>query len=173
VSEDLLDALLRTALEEPGTLDARTRREFAEALRARAALILAERIQTLEERAAAFEKEAAWRAEEAAGLEKELLALRRLYEKEKADLLAEKEHWTRESERRQANIETLERERLALADEKRVATDAHDRLLAHHRATLLRLAEALEPLPAALPWSFRRVRAKLAELVAALRRETP
>jgi hypothetical protein len=134
VSEDLLDALLRTALAEETALDARRLRPFAEALRARAARILAERVQPIEERAAAFEKESAWRAGIIASLEAEKEALRR---------------------------------------EGRTTAEAHDRLLAHHRATLRRLAEALEPLPAALPWSYRLVRARLLELLESLRKEAP
>jgi chromosome segregation ATPase len=154
VTEDLLQALLRTALAEK-SLDAQTLPRFAAALRARAEQILAERLMLLEERAASLEKECAWRAEVVGGLEKE------------------KEHWIAEADRRQKQIEELKHERERLIDEKRTTSEAHDRLLAHHRATLLRLAETLESIPPGLPWSYRRVRARIAELLETLRKEAP
>jgi hypothetical protein len=189
VTEDLLEALLRTALAEK-SLDEKTLPHFAAALRARAEQILAERVKPLEERAAALEKEATWRAEVVAGLEKEKVGLLEQkaglekesawretlvagLEEEKAGLLADKEHWTAEGERRQRQIDDLKREREALIAEKRASEEAHERLLEHHRGTLLRLAQALEPLPAELPWSYRRVRARIAELLEALRKEAP
>jgi len=140
VTEDLLQALLRTALAEK-SLDAQTLPRFAAALRARAEQILAERLMLLEERAASLEKE--------------------------------KEHWIAEADRRQKQIEELKHERERLIDEKRTTSEAHDRLLAHHRATLLRLAETLESIPPGLPWSYRRVRARIAELLETLRKEAP
>jgi predicted nucleic acid-binding Zn-ribbon protein len=155
VSDDLLETLLRTALAAPTTLDERTLPRFAEALRARAAQILAERVQPLEERAAAFEKENAWRAGIIAALEKE------------------KEHWTAEREALIAEATRLKAELGALGDEKRAASEAHDRLLAHHRATLQRLAERIEAIPAGLPWSYRRARRQIAELLEMLRGDAP
>jgi len=113
VTEDLLEALLRTALAEGTTLDERTLPRFAEALRARAERILADRLRTVEE------------------------------------------------------------EREALRADKRTTAEAHDRLLAHHHATLRRLAEALEAMPAGLPWRYRRVRAQIEHLVETLRKEAP
>lgn len=70
---------------------------------------------------------------------------------------------------RAAQVEDLKRERQELIAEKQRSAEAHDRLLAHHRATLLRLAENLESLPRALPWSYRRVRAQIAEILESLR----
>ena len=70
MNEDLLETLLRAALAE-GALDADSLPRFAEALRARAALILADRVLPIAERAAAFETESAWRAEVMAGFEEE------------------------------------------------------------------------------------------------------
>jgi chromosome segregation ATPase len=201
VSDDLLDALLRTALADEA-LDERTLPRFAEALRARAARILAERIQPIEERAAAFEKESGWRAEIVAGLEKEkayLEGARDLLRAENArrdeqigSLKAEREALIAESGRlveelaaRRAEIDQLLAERQArigevdrlkeeveaLRTEGRTTADAHDRLAEHHRATAGRLAEALESLPAELPWSYKRVRQRLLELALILRKE--
>jgi chromosome segregation ATPase len=175
VSDDLLEALLRTALADDA-LDARTLPRFAEALRARAARILAERVQPIEERAAAFEKESGWRAELIAGLEKE-----------KAYLEGERDLLRGENARRDEQIASLKAEREALIAESgrlreemealraegRTTAEAHDRLAAHHRATARRLAAAIETLPAELPWSYRRVRARLLELVEILRKEAP
>jgi hypothetical protein len=112
VSEDLLEELVRAALAEGTTLDAQTLPRFAQALRDRAALIVADR-------------------------------------------------------------EALEAERRAAMEAYERATAAHDLLLAHHRETLERLAEALGPLPARLPWEYRRVRAQILELLGNLRKEGP
>jgi uncharacterized coiled-coil DUF342 family protein len=190
VNDDLLDALLRTALAEETVLDARTLPRFAEALRARAAQILAERVQPIEERAAAFEKESVWRAGIIAGLEKEkkywtserdvLVAesgrrqeqIDRLKDEREA-LIAESGRLIAERQARMDEIDRLKQEREALRIEGRTTAEAHDRLLEHHRAALRHVAEALEPLPAGLPWSYRIVRARLLELLESLRKETP
>jgi chromosome segregation ATPase len=183
VNDDLLDALLRAALAEETVLDARTLPRFAEALRARAAQILAERVQPIEERAAAFEKESAWRAGIIAGLEKEkeywtserdALVAESGRRQEQIDRLKdEREALIAERQARTDEIDRLKQEREALRIEGRTTAEAHDRLLEHHRAALRHVAEALEPLPAGLPWSYRLVRARLLELLESLRKETP
>jgi chromosome segregation ATPase len=194
VSDDLLDALLRAALADEA-LDELTLPRFAEALRARAARILAERVQPIEERAAAFEKQSGWRAEIVAGLEKEKEQLegeRDVLRAENARLKQEREALIAESgrlvdeiatrraeidrlladrEARIGEIERLKDEMNAVRAEGRTAAEAHDRLAEHHRAMARRLAEAIESLPAELPWSYKRVRQRLLELALILRKE--
>ena len=70
-----------------------------------------------------------------------------------------------------AAFSDLGREADALRTEWRSASAAHERLLAHHRGVVLDLAKAMELLPPALPWRYREVGRRLAELAAALREE--
>jgi hypothetical protein len=72
----------------------------------------------------------------------------------------------------------LEREKEALLTEMdgvraqhRASSEAHDRLLAHHREVVATVIGAAEPLVVGLPWGYKRVRARLLELVASLRKE--
>jgi len=230
VSDDLLDALLRAALAD-GALAEDTLPHFAEALRARAARILAERVQPLAERAAAFEKESAWRAGLLVGLEQEKQAwhLENTRLKDERDLRidevqrlkAERQALIEESARSSQQNEQLKKEREALIEEntrrieqneqlkkerealiverealvedrdrlrreraalvaemdslraeKRMTSEAHDQLLAHHQATLARLTEALASVPADLPWRYKRVRARIEDLVEVLRKQS-
>lgn len=146
MKDDLLDRLLDVAAREK-PLKTEDVRAFGPALRERARLILEERVRPLEERLAALEKENAWRREAMEGLEKENAWMRR------------------------EQIGSLKNEIDALRSEGQTASAAHDRLLAHHRAVLGRVVEALREASAALPWGFRRARELLAELAAALGRE--
>ena len=61
----------------------------------------------------------------------------------------------------------------ALRAEKDVASAAHDRLLAHHRATLARVADALRGMSRDLPWRYRRARAALLDLLRLLDKDAP
>jgi hypothetical protein len=171
VTDDLLEALLRAALAEK-VLDAATLPRFAKALRARAEQILAERVQPIEERAAAFERESAWRASVVADLEREnawRASVLAGLEQENAWRASVVAGLVNESVWRAEVAARLEKEKEALAASERAASEAHDRLLEHHRATLLRLADCLDALPAELPWSYRRVRARLLELAETIR----
>ena len=125
MTDDLLEALLRAFREEASVHDHRALTRLVDGLRARAQLVLADRLAPVE-------------------AERDALA----------DRLA-----------------AVEADREAVRAEKRTTAEAHDRLLAHHRATVVRLAEALESLAPGLPWSYRRVRARIAELVETLRKE--
>jgi hypothetical protein len=185
MNEDLLESLLRAALAE-GALDADSLPRFAEALRARAALILAERVLPLAERAGAFETESTWRAGVMAGLEKEREALieqdrrrveecrnaRAEVEALQAQTLADRLAHRQEMDFREREIEALKAAVEAARREQDVASAAHDRLLAHHRATLAQVAETLRGLSQDLPWRYRRARAAALELLRLLEKDT-
>jgi hypothetical protein len=75
-------------------------------------------------------------------------------------------------------VALLAREKDALLEEiegvraqHRSSSEAHDRLLAHHRQVIASVVAALEPLSSDLPWGYARVRARLQELLTSLRRE--
>ena len=128
VSEDLLEALLRAALAE-GALDAASLPRFAEALRARAALVLAERVLPIEERAAAFETESAWRAEVMASFDAEKKAWQeetRTWQEAHARLAADREAQVAEVRRAPAGARRARRAAAALAEER-------EALLEHQR----------------------------------------
>lgn len=152
MSDDLLDRLLDLGLKEE-SLGPRTARAFAEALRQRARLVLDERVRVLEERNAILGRENAWREETVRNLQEE-------------------NRWRQGAmEMLEAQAASLEREIQAVREEWQKAAAAHDRLLAHHRQLVARFAGALGALPGELPWGFRRVKKRLAELAAALRKE--
>jgi hypothetical protein len=182
MSDDLLEALLRTALAE-GALDADALPRFAQALRDRAALIVADRLLPLEERADAFQTETAWRAGVMAGLEEEKKAWLEAHARLAADREAQVSEVLALQQERQALIEQHQRHRReveslagalsALRTEKDVASEAHDRLLAHHRATVAHVVETLRGASGDLPWRYRRARAAVLDLLRLLEKDTP
>lgn len=144
MSEDLLEAILRMALAE-GALDASTLPRFAQALRDRAALILAERLQPVEERADAFETETAWRAGVMAGLEEEKRAWQeetKAWQDAHARLAADREAQV-------AEVLGLQQEREALLEQDRRRAEEGRTARAEIEA-LRREIEALEGAIAAL-----------------------
>ena len=159
--KDSLDRIVELARKE-GALEGRKLRSFVEALRDRARLILEERVEPLTKRADAFEKESRWRAGIERGLETRIAALE-----------AENAWRTKEIEARRVEVGHLLAEIDGLREEWRTASVAHDRLLAHHRSLVTRVAESLETVTTWLPWSYKRARAQLADMAAALRKELP
>jgi len=180
--KDSLDRIVELARKE-GALEGRKLRSFVEALRDRARLILEERVEPLSKRADAFEKESRWRAEIQRGLEQHIASLvkeagwrveiQRGLETRIAALDAENAWRTNEIEARRGEVERLLAEIERLREEWRTASSAHDRLLAHHRSLVARVAESLETVTNWLPWSYKRARARITELAAALRKELP
>jgi len=83
----------------------------------------------------------------------------------RADAFEKEARWRAEIQR------GLETRIAALEAEWRTASAAHDRLLAHHRSLVSRVAESLELMTTWLPWSYRRARARMSDLAAALRKE--
>jgi hypothetical protein len=160
LSDDLLDRVLRTALAE-GALGPDRVESLAAGLRERARLILDERLGPVEERAAALERESRWRQEVIAGLAAEAAW--------KTRAMAELEE---DGQRLRAEAVALKAEMDALRRASETARTAHDRLLAHHRGILRDVVAALEGLEDGLPWGYRRVRRRLLEMAASLRRET-
>ena len=166
--KDTLDRIVELARQEGALTPAKLGR-FLGALRDRARLVLEERVEPLAKRADAFEKESHWRAEIQRGLEEEALwrlELQRGLEQSVAALEKELE-WRGEVRR------GLEVEIESLRAEWRSAAEAHDRLLAHHRLVLAAVVQNLEDVTPQLPWSYKRARARIAELAAALRKELP
>jgi hypothetical protein len=164
--KDSLDRIVELAADE-GALDRGKVRRFLDALRDRARLILAERVAPVVARADAFEKESRWRAEVQQGLEAELawrVEVQAGLEAELAWRVGEVETLRAEADRLKAEIE-------GLRQEWRTASAAHDRLLSHHRSLVARVAESLETVVPWLPWSYKRARARIEELAAALREE--
>jgi chromosome segregation ATPase len=156
-----------------------------------------EAMEGLEERVAgqqaaidALEAESAWRKEAMAGLEARVAG-----QQAAVDALEAESRWHREAmqglearvagleeeiawraaevEARRAEVGRLLSEMEGLREEWRTATATHDRLLAHHRSVVARVAESLETAIPWLPWSYKRARARIAELAAALRKELP
>ena len=77
-----------------------------------------------------------------------------------------------EHARLQDERERLQDESRRLQDECRTASDTHDRLLVHHRSVLRGAAASLLEIGALPPWKRGRARARLADLAAALGRDT-
>ena len=109
-----------------------------------------------------LEAESRWHKEAMEGLEARVAGLQ-------AELVWRAE----EVEARRAEVGRLMAEREGLREEWRTASATHDRLLAHHRSVVARVAEALETVIPWLPWSYKRARTRIAELAAALRKELP
>jgi chromosome segregation ATPase len=124
MSDDLLEALLRAALAD-GALDAESLPRFAEALRARAALVLADRVQPIEERAAAFATESAWRAGVMAGFDEE----KKTWQEAHARL-------ARDREAQVSEVLGLQQERAALLEQQQRSTEEREALIEQHRRAM-------------------------------------
>jgi chromosome segregation ATPase len=175
-------AAAENALEGPGLA------AFAAALNERARLILDERVRGLEresswrretiagleERVLALEKESSWRRDTIAGLEEQVLALEKesswrrdtIAGLEEQVLALEQEiSWQRETTAR------LEEQSARLRTEGQIASQAHDKLLAHHRQVLGMVTTELDAI-GSLPFTrLRQVRRRLKALAESLRAE--
>lgn len=171
---DLLLDVLRLARDE-GALEGEGLTAFSRALEERARLILGERLLAVEE-------ENAWRREAMAGLEASVRSL----EKENAwrgqamtgleenvRSLTGESAWRREAMASlEQSVRALEAEIEGLRAEHRESSQAHDRLLTHHRDVLGRIVAELMATSAVRFPGLRGVRQKLAALADLLRRET-
>ena len=142
MSDPLRDVLELASRE--GALQGEGLEAFAEALRERARLVLAERVSALEERVRALEAETAWRRESMASLEAEV-------------------SWRRES------MEALEESVRGLGEELRRAQGAHAALLTHQRELVERVAAELLSVAALSPLRIREARRRLRDLAGLLR----
>ena len=156
MSDPLRDVLELASRE--GALQGEGLEAFAEALRERARLVLAERVEPLEARIRALEEsvraleaETAWRRESMASLEAEV-------------------SWRRESmEALEESVRGLGRQAEALTAELRRAQDAHGALLAHQRELVERVAAELLSVAALSPLRIREARRRLRDLAGLLR----
>jgi chromosome segregation ATPase len=149
MSDPLRDVLELASRE--GALQGEGLEAFAEALRERARLVLAERVEPLEDRiralegsVRALEAESAWMRESMASLEAEV-------------------SWRRES------MEALEKSVRGLGEELRRAQGAHAALLAHQRELVERVAAELLSVAALSPLRIREARRRLRDLAGLLR----
>jgi chromosome segregation ATPase len=150
--------------------------------------------QGLEQHIASLAKEADWRVEIQRGLEDEvcwrraamdalearIAALEAERRAEVGRFLAEidglREEWRAASaahDRLLAEITGLQAEMEGVRGQWRSASAAHDRLLVHHRSLVAQVAVSLQTVAGWLPWSYKRARARIVELAAALRKELP
>jgi predicted nucleic acid-binding Zn-ribbon protein len=172
---DLLRDVLELARKEKA-LEGDALVAFATALRDRARLVLAERIQPLEDRIRSLEvhshsvdTENAWRREAMDGLEERVRGL----EGETASA-REENAWRREAMAGlDEKVRGLEAEIQTLARDHAQATRAHAELMAHHGSVVRQvIAEALAV--ADLPWlQARQARQRLRSLAELLRPEAP
>jgi chromosome segregation ATPase len=192
---DVLEEILSSALHEKAIAPDGIA-DFAAGLRDRARLILEDRLRPLQDRIETLEKENAWRAasvesltdenarvrEEHARLVDETERLkdesRRVQDenarvrKEHARLMDEVGRLKDESRALQDECRRLKEEMQGIREEWRTASAAHDRLLGHHRSLMRGTAESLLTVQALPLWKRGQARARLAELAAALRRDT-
>ena len=91
---------------------------------------------------------------------------------EHARLMAEVAQLKDESRRVQDECRRLKDEMEGVRAEWRTASATHDRLLDHHRGVVRAAAESLQAVADLPVWKRGRARARLAELAAALRRDT-
>jgi uncharacterized protein (DUF3084 family) len=195
LSRDVLEEILSAALHEKAFAEDGIA-DFAAGLRDRARLILEERLRPLQDRADALEKENAWRAasiESLTDANGRVADENRRVKEENARVRDEKERVKDENRRvkdenarvreeharlveevRQLKDECrrLEEEMEAVRTEWRTASAAHDRLLQHHRGVIRGAAESLVAVADLPIWRRGQARASLAEIVAALRRDT-
>ena len=144
--------VLRLARAE-GALEGDRLEAFAEGLRARAELVIEERVGRSESELRRLEGEVAWRRETIAGQEETIRQL------------AQENAW------RQETTATLQAELGALRAERDSSAQAHDHLLAHHRDVLGRAAAELTAVADLSFLSWRKARRRLAALATALRGE--
>ena len=91
---------------------------------------------------------------------------------EHANLLDERGRLQDESRRLQDEGRRLQAEMEGVRAEWRTASEAHDRLLGHHRSVMRGTAESLLEIQALSVWKRGQARARLADVAAALRRDT-
>lgn len=192
---DVLEEILSAALRE-GAMAAESIPAFAAGLKDRARVILDERLRPVQDRVATLEKENAWRASVILGLTEEnqrvrdeidplLDENRRLKDEnqrvkdenarvrqEHANLLDERERLRDESRRLQDEGRRLQDEMEGVRAEWRTASEAHDRLLGHHRSVVRSAAESVLEVSALSVWRRSQARARLIDLAAALGRDT-
>jgi hypothetical protein len=170
---DLLRGLLELALKED-LLEGESLEAFARALHERAALILDERVRTVEEenawrkesmealqeRVRGLEAENAWRLETETGLRKAVRSL----ESESA--------WARQTiAALQEAMQALAEEKASLEGERRKATHAHERLLAHHRDVVQQVVREILDVSSLSLVRLRQARRRLRALADLLRPE--
>ena len=153
MSRDVLDEILSAALREKA-IGPDGLADFAAGLRERARIILGERLRPWQDRVDTLEKENAWRADSILGL------------------TAENERLTDENGRLKDENLRLKEETERMRGEWRTASEAHDRLLQHHRGVVRGAAESLLAVAELPVWKRRQARARLADIAAALRRDT-
>jgi hypothetical protein len=164
---DPLSEVLELASRE-GALQGEGLAAFLDALRERARLVLAERVERQEARLReleaglrSLEAEAAWRRDAMGTLEAGLRSL----EAEAA--------WRRESMASlEESVRALGQEAERLSDERRRASEAHGALLAHHRELVERVAAELVSIASLSPLRARQARRRLRDLAGLLRTDT-
>lgn len=185
---DVLEEILSAALHEKAIAPDSVA-DFAAGLRDRARLILEERLRPLQDRVDTLEKENAWRAASIESLTDENARVldenRRVKDEnervkdenarvreEHARLMDEARRLKDESRALQDECRRLKEEMEGVRAEWRTSVAAHDRLLAHHRSVVRGAADSLLDASALPFWKRGQARARLADLAAALRRDT-
>ena len=188
MSRDVLEEILSAALREKAIAQD-SLADFAAGLRDRARVILAERLRPLQDRVDTLEKENAWRAASIQGLTDENERVKdengRLKDEnlrvkdenlrvreEHARLLDEIGRLKEESRAVQDECRRLQDEMEGVRGEWRTASAAHDRLLQHHRGVIRGAAESLGAVAELPVWKRGQAQARLADIAAALRRDT-
>lgn len=188
MSRDVLEQILSAAVHEKA-LAQDSVADFAAGLRDRARLIIEERLRPLQDRVDTLEKENAWRAASIEGLTGENERVKdenrrlkdengrvkdenRRVREEHARLLDEIRRLKEESRAVQGECRRLEQEMEGVRAEWRTASAAHDRLLQHHRGVIRGAAESLAAVAELPIWKRGQARARLADIAAALRRDT-
>ena len=188
MARDVLEEILSAALHEKAIAQDGIA-DFAAGLRDRARLILEERLRPLHDRVDTLEKENAWRAESIEGLTGENERVKdenrrlkdengrvkdenRRVREEHARLLDEIGRLKEESRAVQDECGRLKEEMEGVRAEWRTASAAHDRLLQHHRGVIRGAAESLAAVAELPIWKRGQARARLADIAAALRRDT-
>lgn len=181
MSRDVLEQILSAAVHEKA-LAQDSVADFAAGLRDRARLIIEERMRPLQDRVDTLEKENAWRAASIESLTDENARVRDENRRVKDENLRVREEHARlldeigrlkeESRAVQDECRRLEEEMEGVRAEWRTASAAHDRLLQHHRGVIRGAAESLAAVAELPVWKRGQARARLADIAAALRRDT-
>jgi hypothetical protein len=158
--------VLRLARAE-GALEGEGLLAFAEGLRERAEVVIAERLAGAEAQVRRLEDENAWRRETIAGHERAIRGLEQeiAWRRETIRELEQENAWRRET------IAAQEADLRGLRAQRDAAADAHDRLLAHHRDVIGRVAAELAAVAALPIYSLRSARRRLVSLALAIRGE--
>ena len=160
---DLLRGLLELARRED-LLQGEGLEAFARALHERAALILDERVRTVEE-------ENAWRRESMEGLQERVRGLE-AEDARQREAAAALQEWARETiAALQDAVRRLEEEKVSLEGERQKATRAHDELLAHHRDVVQQVVREVLDVSSLSLVRARQARRRLRALAALLRPE--